>query len=159
MDTPDTDFAATLDPHSPPESSAGSIHEVLKQSPPSPSISKESPASFAGWRTIGEQQDFYDEQDCLDPSHSLTCDKLGGRTEDDVVIFDYSLDPEYLSQASGNPSVEEGGPSSRFFEADNDIFFRVPKNGLLESKQFDQIINPTEEPRLMLSRGSRLGIM
>ena len=74
------------------------------------------------------------------------------------MIFAYSLDPDYLSRGSGNP-VEEGGLSSQRFGADDDIFFRVSKNKLIESKQFDQIINPTEEPPLTLSLAPRLGIM
>ena len=73
------------------------------------------------------------------------------------MIFAYSLNPDYLSGGSGYPV--EGGHSSQRFGADDDVFFRVPKNKLIESKQFDQIINPTEEPPLTLSLAPRLGIM
>jgi len=131
----------------------------LPQWPPPHPVSLHESGSFDGWRTIGEQQDFYDEQDCLHPSHNLASEKLNNREEDDVVIFDYSLDPHYLTLVDGDSPVEEDGPSSGLFSASDDLFFLVPKDELIESKQFDQIINPTKEPRLMLSRGPRLGIM
>ncbi|CUS12896.1 unnamed protein product, partial [Tuber aestivum] len=54
---------------------------------------------------------------------------------------------------------EARGPSFGRFSADDDIFFRVPKDRFIGSEQFDQIINPTKEPRLALSRGSRLSIL
>jgi len=121
---------------------------------PSP-LSQGSGEHFDDWRIIGEQQDFYDEQDCLHPSSSLASEKLKTRKEDDVVIFDYSLDPDYLSRVGGNPPVEEGGPLSESFGADHDRFFQVHKRQLTGSEQFDQIIDLTKEP----SRGPRLGIM
>ena len=114
---------------------------------------------FGGWRTIGEQQGFYDEQDCLYPSRNLASEKLEAREEDDVVIFDYSLDPDYLSRVGGNPPVEEGSPLSESFDADRDMFFQVPKNEFIRSEQFDQIINPTKEPQEIPPRGPRLGII
>ncbi|PUU79857.1 hypothetical protein B9Z19DRAFT_1124564 [Tuber borchii] len=126
--------------------------------PPSP-LSPESAGHIGGWRTIGEQQDFYDEQDCLYPSHNLASEKLRTRKEDDVVIFDYSLDPDYLSRVGGNPLVEEDSPLSEGFDAEHDMFFQVPKNQLIRSEQFDQIINPTKEPQEIPPRGSRLGII
>ena len=86
-------------------------------------------------------------------------EKLKSRREDDVLIFDYSLNPDYLSSTRGNVPIEEGGPSSRHFGEDDDIFFRVPKNKLIESNQFDQIINPERESLLISSRGVGLGIM
>ena len=76
------------------------------------------------------------------------------------MIFDYSLNPGYLHGAGGNPGFQEGGPSAGYSNADDDdIFFRVHKNELTESKQFDQVINPDEESPRMFSRASRLGIM
>ena len=115
--------------------------------------------SFNGWKIIGEQRSFYDEQDCLHPSRNLASEKLNSRREDDVVIFDYSLDPNYLTLVDGDSPVEEDSPSSGRFSASDDLFFLVPQDKLIESKQFDQIINPTNEHRLILSRGPRLGIM
>jgi len=138
------------DPRS-PLSTPASIHEFSQQSP----LSQGSGDYFDGWRTIGEQQDFYDEQDCLHPSLNLASEKLKTRKADDVVIFDYSLDPDYLSRVGGNPPVEEGGPLSESSGADHDRFFQVPKNELIGSEQFDQIIDLTKEP----PRGPRLGIM
>ena len=129
-----------------------------QSSPLPPAPSQELASRFAGWETIGEQRDFYDDQDCLDPSHHLASKKLQNRGEDDVVIFDYSLYPDYLNRAGEDP-FEEGGPSSGHFSADDDIFFQVPKNELIESRQFYQIINLTKEPLLISSRGLRLGIM
>ena len=125
--------------------------------PPEPALPRGSAGCLAGWQTIGEQRDFYDEQDCLDPtSHNLASDELKNRKEDDVVIFDYFLDPDYLTCASGNPNppVEEGCPSKQF-SPDNGIFFQVSKNELIKSKQFDRIIN---SPPLS-EGGPRLGVM
>jgi len=111
-----------------------------------------------GWEVIGEQQDFYDEQDCLHPSRNLVSEKLKNRREDDVVIFDYSLNPDYLRRVDRNP-FEGGGRSAGLFGEDDDIFFRVSKDRLIDSKQFDQIINLTGAPPLIQSREPRLGIM
>jgi len=122
------------------------------QAPPPPTLAQESPDRFDGWETVGGQQDFYDEEGFLYPSYSLTSEKLKDRKEDDVVIFDYSL-----SRADGNPPVEENGPSSGRFEVD-DRFFQVPKDRLVESEQFNQVISATERPRLTQPR-ARLSIM
>ncbi|PUU79853.1 hypothetical protein B9Z19DRAFT_1063928 [Tuber borchii] len=138
--------------------SAGPSHRLSQSSPLPPPPSQELASRFAGWETIGEQRNFYDDRDCLDPCYHLTNEKLKNRGEDDVVIFDYSLDPNYLSPARGNPPVEEGGPSSRRFGADDDIFFRVPKNKFIRSNQFDQIINPGRESPQIPSRGARLEV-
>ena len=70
------------------------------------------------------------------------------------MIFGYSLDPDYLKHEDCNPPTE-GATSSRSFSADDDIFFQVPKDKLMESEQFDQIINPQQN----LLQGPRLGIM
>ena len=75
------------------------------------------------------------------------------------MIFDYSLDPDYLKSAERYPPVEEGAASPGPFGVDDDIFFQVSKNQLIGSKQFDQIINPSNEPRLTVSRGPRLNVM
>ncbi|KAG0638287.1 hypothetical protein HOY80DRAFT_906499, partial [Tuber brumale] len=125
----------------------GSTHQLSLTSSPLPALS---------WETINKKNDFYDLQDLLDLSHGLTSEKLKDRKEDDVVIFDYLLDPCYLH---GGPLVDEEGPSARSSSTDDDLFFRVPKNMLMESDQFDQIINSTEGPLLTMSRGSRLGII
>ncbi|KAG0638286.1 hypothetical protein HOY80DRAFT_923041 [Tuber brumale] len=125
----------------------GSTHQSSLPSSPLPALS---------WETINEQKDFYDVQDLVDPSPGLTSEKLKDRKEDDVVIFDYSLDPRYLR---GGPLVEEGCPSSTSSSADDDLFFQVSKNRLLESDQFDQIIRSINNPLLELSRGSRLVII
>ncbi|PUU79855.1 hypothetical protein B9Z19DRAFT_1080740 [Tuber borchii] len=156
MDDLGRNIAAPLGSLFTPEPSAGPS-QILPQSWPLPS--RELASRFAGWITIGEQRDFYDDRDCLDPCHHLASEKLQYRGEDDVVIFDYSLDPDYLSPARGNPPVEEGGPSSRRFGANDDIFFRVPKNKFIRSNQFDQIINPGRESPQIPSRGARLGII
>ena len=151
--------AAPLNPRSTPQPPVGPIHE-LSQLPPFFSAPLQEPADhFNDWQTIGEQRDFYDERDCLDPGHNLTSEKLRTRGRDDVVIFDYYLDPDYPTGESGNPAVRGSSPPSQHLGADDDIFFRVPKNELLESKQFNKIINPTKESRLTQSRGPRLGIM
>ena len=110
-------------------------------------MANSSASSTTDWQTIGEQQSFYDERDCLHPS-GLTSEKLGNRGENDVVIFDYSLDPDYLKRADGNPPGEEDAAPPGQSSADNDIFFQVSKNGLLESEKFDRIIDPSREPRL-----------
>ena len=122
-------------------------------------LSPASSAHFRGWETISAQRNFYDEQDFLDPSHNLTSNKLQNRGEDEVVIFDFSLNQGDLSRVNGNPSAEDGGPSSGRFGEEDDIFFRVSKDDLIESEQFNQIINSTKESRPILSHGPRLGIM
>jgi len=137
----------------------GSIHQLPQPSRQSPALSQESATRFAGWETIGEKRDFYDEQDCLHPSYNLASEKLQNRGDDDVVIFDYSLNPGYLSLVDGDPSAEGEDPPSGHFSEDDDIFSQVSKDTLIESKEFDQIINPKKEPLLILSRGPRLGIM
>ncbi|PUU82946.1 hypothetical protein B9Z19DRAFT_1040095 [Tuber borchii] len=146
-----------MNPHSAPGPSAGPIFEPSQPPQQSPTLSQELADRFAGWETIDEQRAFYDERDCLDPGHNLAS-KILKRAEDNVVIFDYSLDLDYPSSADGNTPAEEGGPSSGHFSAD-DIFFQVPKHELIGSKQFDQIINPAKEPLLIRSRGPRLGII
>ena len=75
------------------------------------------------------------------------------------MIFSYPLDPDHLSYVDGDPSAEGSYSISGRFSADNDIFFRVPKNELIESEKFNQIINPAKEPRLIQSQGPRLAIM
>ena len=143
--------AAPLNPRSTPQPPVGPIHELSRLPPHFPAPLQEPADYFNDWQTIDEQRDFYDERDCLDPGHNLTSEKLGTRGRDDVVIFDYSLDPDYPTGESGNPAVRG--------RADDDIFFRMSKNELLESKQFNKVINPTKESRLTQSRGPRLGIM
>ena len=138
------------------ERSAGSDHQSLQV--PSPVLVQEPLDRFNGWKTIGEQEEFYHEQDCLHPSHTLVSEKLKSRREDDVVIFDYSLDPHYLSRADGNP-FEESDSSSGHFSEEEDIFFPVSKDRLIESEQFDRIISPMKDPLLIRSRGLRLAIM
>ncbi|KAG0638284.1 hypothetical protein HOY80DRAFT_1079318 [Tuber brumale] len=121
--------------------------QLQQPSPPLPPLS---------WEVINEQKDFYDVQDLVDPSPGLTNEKLKDRKEDDVVIFDYSLDPGYLRRGL---TAEEGGSSSRISSADDDLFLQVSKNRLMEPDQFDQIINSTREPLLTLPGGSRLVII
>lgn len=143
----------------PPQTSKpvpGSVNQSSQPSLLSPVLSQD---HLQGWEIIGEQQDFYNEQDCLRPHHNLASEKLKTRKEDDVVIFDYSLDPGYGRCVDGNPLVEVGGPLPGHSSADDSIFFRVSKEELIGSKQFNQTINPTKEPRLILSRGPRLAIM
>ena len=159
MDYLGTDSTAPLDPRSTPQPPVGPIHRLPQLPPLFPAPLQEPADHFNDWQTIGEQRDFYDERDCLNPSNNLTSEKLRTRGGDDVVIFDYSLDPDYRTGESGNHAVWGSSPSSQHFGADDDIFFRVPKNELLESKQFNKIISPTKESRLMQSRGPRLGIM
>jgi len=74
------------------------------------------------------------------------------------VIFDYSLDPDYLKRDDGFPSAKDATPPGRF-SADDDIFFRVPKHELMRSKQLEQIINPSGESQQRAIQGPRLGIM
>jgi len=99
------------------------------------------------WRAIGEQE-FYDDEGFLCLGRNLTSEKLKDRKVDDVVIFDYSL-----SREDGNPPVEGSGPSSGG-PGEDDRFFQVPKDRLIESEQFSQVINP----RLIQSR-ARLAIV
>ncbi|PUU82943.1 hypothetical protein B9Z19DRAFT_1073806 [Tuber borchii] len=143
----------------PPQTSKpvpGSVDQSSQLSQLSPVLSQD---HLQGWETIGEQQDFYNEQDCLRPHHNLASEKLKTRKEDDVVIFDYSLDPGYGRCVDGNPLVEAGGPSSRHSGTDDSRFFRVSKKEFIGSSQFDQTINPTKESWPILSRGPRLAIM
>ena len=132
-----TNSAAPLNPRSTTQSFAGVIHKLSQPSPPSPALPEEPPAGFAGWEVINEERASYDGRNCLDSSYNLKSEKLGNRREDEVVIFDYSLNPDYQGRADGDPPVERGGPSSERFSAGRDIFFRVSKNGLVMSKQFD----------------------
>lgn len=123
------------------------------QPPPLPSkLPQESAGHLKGWEII-------DEQNCLHSSHSLASAKLRTRKEDEVVIFYYLLDLDYLKYADRNPPVEGGAASSGRHSVADDVFFLVSKNELKESKQFDQIINPPKEPLQSLSQGPRLGVM
>jgi len=153
-----SDSAAPLEPLQSSGLASGSIDQSSQQLPLPPGNPQELADYFDGWEIIGEQQDFYDEQDCLHPSHNLASRKLETRGEDDVVVFDYSLDPDYLGHADGDLD-EEGSPPAEKSSADVDIFFRVPKTELVGSKQFDHIINLAKEPQPVQSRGPRLGIM
>lgn len=119
--------------------------------------SRELADSPDGWDTIGEQRSFYDEQDCLHLNCSLASEKLKNRKADDVVIFDYSLDLDYLKPADEFPPAEGSAPPGHF-SANDDIFSRVCKNELMRSKQFEQTISP-QESQQRLSQGPRLGIM
>jgi len=138
--------AVTLDPSSTLEPSPGSAHQ-RSQTPRPPPALEEPPDNLDVWKTIGEQ-DFDNEKDFLYPSRNLTSKKLKNRNGEDVVIFDYSL-----SSADENPPVEGGGPSSGGFSEEGNIFFQVPKEKLIESKQL------TKEVRVIRSRGPRLDIM
>ena len=155
MDDPSANPTAPSDPPQIPGSALGSNEQLPQPSQPP----QGSADNVDNWTIIGEQKGFYDEQDCLHPSRNLTSEKLSNRRKDDVVIFNYSLDPEYLKHVDGNLLVEEGSPSSERFSADDDIFSRVPKDQLIESEQFKQIINLTNEPREILAPGQRLHIM
>ena len=77
------------------------------------------------------------------------------RKKEDVAIFHYWY---LLSSADENPLVERGGPSLVRSSEDDNIFFQVSKDRLIESQQFSQVTNPTEGVRLLLPRGPRLGI-
>ena len=143
----------SLDPRPTIKPSAGSTQQTSRAPPLPPTLAQEPPDRLDGWKTIGEQQEFYDEKDFLYPSHNLTSEKLKDRKEDDVVIFDYSLCHE-----DGSPPVERGGPSLEGFGKDDDRFFQVSKDRLIDSEQFNQVISPTGEPGLIQSR-ARLGIM
>ena len=148
-----TNSATPLDHRSTPQSSLGSTPRSSQALPQPPTLAHESPDRFNSWETVGEQQEFYDERDFLYPSCNLTSEKLKNRKADEVVIFDYSL-----NDTDGNHEFEGGGPSRSSSEED-DIFFLVPKDKLIGSKQFSEIINPTKEPQLIRSRGQRLAIM
>ena len=110
------------------------------------------PEYFTDWEIINEPREFYDERDCLDPSHNFASETLSNRSKDDVAIFDYSLNPEYLGH-------EEDGASSPPFGADGDIFLRVSRDEFIKSERFDELINRPGRDRLLQSRGPRLGIM
>ena len=156
MADPGANPAAPSEPPQTPEPAPGSINQPSPQSPPS----MEPADPLDGWEKliIRGEQDFYDEQDCLHPSYNLASEELKkNRKEDDVVIFNYSLDPDYLKGVDGNPLAGEGAAPSGRFSADDDIFFRVSENELME--KFDQIINPLNEARQSLIQGQRLGIM
>ncbi|PUU79595.1 hypothetical protein B9Z19DRAFT_1081323 [Tuber borchii] len=149
-----TNSTTPLDHRSTLESSLGSTLRSSEGLPQPPTLAHESSDRFNSWKTIGEQQEFYDEKDFLYPNCNLTSEELKNRKENDVVIFDYSL-----NGTDGNPEVEAGGPSSRRFSEEDDIFFLVPKDKLIGSKEFNQIINPRTEPQLIRSRGPRLAII
>jgi len=153
MDRQDTTSTAPLEAHSTPKPSGESSHRSSQALPPSPALGEESPNHLHGWKTLGEQQGFYDEEGFLYPSRNLRSKKLKDRKEDDVVIFNYSL-----SRADGDPPAEGSGPSLGSFGENDDIFFQVPKDTLTGSEQFNQVINPEMEPRLIQSR-ERLAIM
>jgi len=153
MDDLSKNSAPPLNPPSALEPPPGSAHQSSKALPLPPTLAQESPDYLDGWKTIGEQQEFYDEEGFLCQSRNLTSEKLKDRKEDDVVIFDYSL-----SREDRNPPVEGSGPSSGGPGEDDDRFFQVPKDRLVESEQFSQVINRTRAPQLMQSR-ARLGIM
>ncbi|PWW79093.1 hypothetical protein C7212DRAFT_360614 [Tuber magnatum] len=156
MADPENTPPSPLEPRLTLELSPAPVQQLSQESPSSPVPPRESAARFAGWETIGEQNDFYDLRDCLHPGYRLASDKLKSRKEDDVVIFDYSLDPGSRSRVDGNPLFEQGSPPSGHFRSDNDRFFRVSRAQLIGSKEFGQI---TKEPRLTLSRGPRLGVI
>jgi len=146
-----------LDPLTSLEPPAGSAHKPPPQLPPLPAP-REPATHFADWKTIHAQRSFYDEHDLLHPSYSLTSEELENRGADEVVIFDYSLAPSSLCGVDGNCTVEGWGSSSGRLSAD-DRFLRAHKDMLIESEQFNQIVNPTKEPQPIQSRGPRLGIM
>ena len=149
-----TNPTTSLDHRSTLESSLGSTPQSSQALSQPPTLAHESPDRFNSWETIGKQQEFYDEKDFLYPSCNLTSEKLKNRKEDEVVIFDYSL-----NRTDGNLELEGGGHSSRSSSEEDDIFFLVPKDKLIGSKQFNQIINPMKEPQLIRSQGPRLAIM
>ena len=152
MDEPGTN-SAPLGPRSTLKPSLRSTH-LSQAPPPSPlTLPQESPVHFDGWETISEQ-DFYNEKDFLCPGYDLTSEKLKYRKEEDVVIFDY-----LLSRTDGNPLVDGSGSSSGRFSGGDDRFFQVTKDRLIESEQFNKIINPMKPPRPIQSRGQRLAIM
>ncbi|CUS12895.1 unnamed protein product [Tuber aestivum] len=158
MDDPDGNPAAAPEPpRLTPEPLPESASQLSRPSLPLSTLSRGCEGHFDGWETIGEQQDYYDVEDFLHLSPGLASEKLKDRKEDDVVIFDYSLDPGYLSRVDGNPPVGGGGPFPGHPGTD-DVFFRVSKDKLIKSKQFDQTINPTKEP-WMQARAPRLGII
>ena len=129
MSNPNASHEAQLEPPQAPGSALGSTGQPPQQPPPSQGLADH----VNRWEIIGEQQGFYDEQDCLQPSRNLASEKLSNRGEDDVVIFNYSLDPEYLKGVDGNLLVEEGGSSSEHFSAEDDIFLQMPKDNLIKS--------------------------
>jgi len=145
---------APLDSHSSLESSGGSVPQSSQAPPGSLALPHGRLRHLASWETIREPEDFYDEKDFLFPNSNLTSEKLKNRKEEDVVIFVYSLRP-----ADGNAVDEGGSPSSGGFSEGDDIFFQVPKDRLIESKQLNQIINPTKESQLIQSLGPLLSIM
>ncbi|PUU82959.1 hypothetical protein B9Z19DRAFT_966094 [Tuber borchii] len=153
MDHLDPNSSAPLDTNSTPKPSVGSIHQSSQALPQSPASAEESSSHPHGWKTIGGQQGSYDEEGFLYPSCNLTSEKLKDRKEDDVVIFSYSL-----SRTDEIPLAEGSGPSSGIFSESDDIFFQVPKDTLIESEQFNQVINPEKEPRFIQSR-ARLAII
>jgi len=55
--------------------------------------------------------------------------------------------------------VKLRGPSSGRLSEDDDIFFRVSKDRLIGSEQFNQVIGPKKDPQPMRLRGQRLAIM
>lgn len=158
MEDPDTNLSPPPVPRSPPPPSVGSRHELSPPIPLSPVLSHEPATNCVGWEPIGEQPRFYDEQDFLCPGSNLTSQKLSNRKADEVVGFDYPVDPDYLGYVGEYPPDEEGDLSPGFSE-DNDIFFRVSKDRLIDSREFNQIINHTREPRVERSRVPQLGIM
>jgi len=146
------DLRSTLGPLGRPS------HGLSPPSPLPPKLPQVSSTRSSGWETISEQRGFYDEQDSLRPGYNLAIPKLQNRGRDEVVIFDCSLVLGILSGVDGNPTVEGGGAPSERFSTDDDVFLWIPKK-LTKSREFDDIINPTKEPRLIPPRGARLRIM
>ncbi|PUU79845.1 hypothetical protein B9Z19DRAFT_1080732 [Tuber borchii] len=149
--------AALPEPTQASEPAPESVGQPSLPSPPS----QEPADPLDGWKKLitREEQGFYDEQDCLHPSYNLASEELKDRKEDDAVIFNYSLDTDYLGRVDGNPPAGGDPTSAGRISPDDDIFFRVSKDELLGSKQFDQIINPLKEARQSLTQGQRLGII
>jgi len=120
---------------------------------PQPSQQPEESAAPFRWQTIDEQKDFCDEWDCLHPS-DLTNEKLQN-SDNDIVVYDYSLDLDYLSRANGDHPSEGGSPSSVRPSSGSDRLLRVPTSELTSQREFDLRI----KPQLVLSPEPRLGIM
>ncbi|RPB03055.1 hypothetical protein L873DRAFT_1841387 [Choiromyces venosus 120613-1] len=143
------------------------------QVPPPPVIQSTQPsqvprtqqpvADFSTWDKIrgDEQQRFYDERDCLHPNLTPVSEKLRNREENDVVIFNYSSKPNYPHGVDREGSIERSSSENEEqFDIENDRFCLVPKEKLIESTEFDQIINlDPGELDSRISRGTRLGIV
>ena len=146
MDGPSRTLAVPLDPPTSLEPPAGSAHPAPPREP-----------APHDWKTIHSQRSFYDEHDFLH-RFNLTLKELDNRGTHEAVLFDISVAPSSPGGVDGNCTAEGRGSSSGRLRADRRLL-RAPKDMLIESEQFNQMVNPKKDSQPIQSHGPRLGIM